>query len=329
MDITFKTLKNESFKTVINDSQTFEEQLDHIKECVGVSENDTLKLIYAGRVLELNKSPLEYCIRSGDTIIIMKQKPPAVKKPSTSASSSNENVNAYTPSEPQSVMSHLSDAIVSNMQSQNANGNQSNGQQSNQNASQHDFWNNANSTDTAQNYSVEQVHAIIPAFFQYILHNPNLKLLILTNPDLISEVLVGGGFRLIIRQLLQQSPTIVDSIRNGTSANIVLGQQQSLSNGQNSASEQNNDENGENNEDEDEDEDEDNEDEDNEDEDNEDDEGGGINVQEEQLTDEDNIKIQELTSITGCQEAMAKHAYESSKKNMEVAASLIMQFMDN
>jgi len=181
--------------------------------------------------------------------------------------------------------------------------------------------------------------------FSYIMQNPNLRLLLLSNPSVLNEVIVGQGFRTIVRQLLQQSPALLNSIRTGTSANIVIGQQPgsnpqaqvgSIGTNQLSAdtgmsTDFNVDYYGDgedDGEDGDDDEDHSGHDHSHEGHDHAHDHGHGTGAGS-SLSTEDQQNIAQLMEITGSQFPMAKQAYESSGKSMEIAGSLLMQLMFN
>ncbi len=71
-------------------------------------------------------------------------------------------------------------------------------------------------------FSVEQVHAMIPLMMSYITENPQLCTLLLRSQESFRSVITGPGFRGIVRQMLEQSPLIVNALRTGMQATMTI-----------------------------------------------------------------------------------------------------------
>ena len=71
-------------------------------------------------------------------------------------------------------------------------------------------------------FSVEQVHAMIPLLMSYITENPQLCTLLLRSQEAFRSVVTGPGFRGIVRQMLEQSPLIVNALRTGVQASMTI-----------------------------------------------------------------------------------------------------------
>jgi hypothetical protein len=329
IQITLKTLKNELHSVSFDENETFETQVDIVRNATGLTENDWVKLLHAGKILDLAKTPLANGVKNGDAIVVMKTKKvvPVALVAAPAPAPAPAPVSAPETSESASASTSVVPAQV-------------------QPAPMVDVWLQPDQADTTASYSIEQAHVILPMIFSYITQNPNLRLLLLTNPSILNEVLVGQGFRTVVRQLLQQSPSLLNSIRTGAPASVVIGQppagsgttQASSAGGTGIPSldqlmpanfnmdyydgeEDEEDHSGH----------------DHSHEGHDHDHGhshshgavAGTGATATSLSTEDQQNIAQLMEITGSQFPMAKQAYESSGKNMEIAGSLLMQLMFN
>lgn len=221
IEVTVKTLKNVATKINIDENSPFETQLELFKEASELTTEAYIKLIHTGKVLEQNKTPSSYGIAQGDAIIVMKGKAPAPPKPVAVAAPEPAPAPVAVPAPNQT-----------NTTSQSVSSGLTNQSQPPAQIPQADIiWTSPSAEDTTATYSVEQAHVILPMVFSYIMQNPNLRLLMMTNPSILNEVMVGANFRSIVRQLLAQSPSLLNAIRTGTPANIYIGTAQGGSTG--------------------------------------------------------------------------------------------------
>lgn len=205
IEINVKNLKSVTTKITIDENASLESHIDLIKEASGLSEFPYIKIIYTGQVLDLSRTFTSYGISAGDAIIAMKSNPPkqvvtSAPAPAPVAQSSVSTTVSTVPAPVSASASAPAPASVADP-----------------------IWTTPPASDTTATYSVEQAHVILPMVFSYIMQNPNLRLLMMTNPNILNEIMVTHNFRNIVRQLLAQSNGLLNSIRNGTPANIYIG----------------------------------------------------------------------------------------------------------
>lgn len=352
IEITIKTLKNTVTKISVDENQSISSQLDLFRDAANFPSEPYLKLIYKGKILDQDQTLANYSVLSEDAIVVMKSNPPKpISEPTPVSQQSSQNLQSVETSEPVSNVP----PVNSNVPPVN-----SNVPPVNSNIPPLDsIWTTPPPTDTVPTYSVEQAHIVLPLIISYIMQNPSLQLLMITNPNILGEVMLTQNFRNIVRQLLTQSTNSINSLRNGTPLNVYIG----VEGGQTSNSQTGNtfpstgnglsQTNGtnesqismeqlqqamnvlgmdpsmmqyEDGEYEDE---------------YSDDNHEGHNhdhshehshqntSQSSGISTQDQQNISELMAITGSQFAVAKQAYESSGRNMDIAASLLMQIMFN
>jgi hypothetical protein len=86
-----------------------------------------------------------------------------------------------------------------------------------------EFWNQTPSEESIPQFSIEQIHSVLPVLFSYLLQNPQFMMTLLTSPQSISNMLLTQSFRPILVQLMNQSSSIISALRTGTNANVVIG----------------------------------------------------------------------------------------------------------
>lgn len=333
IEITVKTLKNAINKITVDENASFESQSEMFKEAGGIPDAPFMKLIHTGKVLDLSLTPASYGIMAGDAIIVMKSNPPKpVSAPAPAPTPASTQVQVEAPvSVPTPAPTPAPTPTVD------------------------PIWTTPPATDTSATYSIEQAHVILPMVFSYIMQNPNLRLLMLTNPNILNEIMVTQNFRNIVRQLLAQSNGLLNAIRTGTPANIYIGVENGgqapgpatntnttaglQSNGQPQLSMEQltqamnmlgmdpsmmdfGDDYGDDYEDGDS-----HAGHDHDHAGHDHDHGHAVTQSTTSLTTQDQQNIAQLMDITGAQFPVAKQAYESSGKNMEIAGSLLMQIM--
>jgi hypothetical protein len=271
----------------------------------------------------LDQTPASYGIANGDAVIVMKSKAPAPPKPAQPESVPAP-APASAPVSQQPPVQQIHAPATTPAPAPEVD----------------PIWTTPPQTDAVASYSVEQAHIILPMVFSYIMQNPNLRLLLLTNPNALNEIMITQNFRNIVRQLLVQSPTLLNAIRTGATANIHIGIEPTVAQGSAGTGQpqltmeqltqamqmlggmdgQWEDDYGDDYEDG-----------------HSHDHSGHDHSHDHShstptstgtgLTAQDQQNIAQLMEVTGAQFPVAKQAYESSGKNMEVAGALLMQIM--
>lgn len=208
--IILKTISGIKNDIDIDDSSTVEEYVSTIKEILGYGDDiPDIKLIHVGKVIDKTLKWSHYEIKDGDTIIVMKQKQkqtPIVQEntPVAQVSQAQNNPLPDTSSAeiPQTQYNNVPETPLNPVQQ---------------------FWRQiAPSEETTPMYSVEQIHIVVPTIFSFLMQNPQMMMLIITSPSAITSSLMNQAFRTLLRQLLEQSNSLINSVRTGTNANIVI-----------------------------------------------------------------------------------------------------------
>lgn len=201
INIKFKSLEGKITEVMLKNDDVISSKLDQLKDLFNVSDEQNIRLIYAGAILDFNKSFADYNIQNNDFIVVMvskKQKPPA---PVASTPVSSPPVaSTLAPAPPPAAVSTTEPVLAG--------------------------W-TSNPTDSEHLYSIEQIHAIQPLLMQVVIENPVFMMTLLTNPQQLGAMIAGQGFRPIIRQLMQQSQGIVDVIRSGNGS-VAIGMNLSM-----------------------------------------------------------------------------------------------------
>lgn len=334
IEIIVKNLKSDVTKINIDENASLESQSELFKSAAGIPlDAPYIKVIYTGKVLDLSCTPASYGIVEGQAIVVMKCNPPKpASVPAPAPAPVSEPAQAPAPAPAQQAPAPAPQPTVD------------------------PIWTEPPSSDTSPTYSIEQAHVILPMVFSYIMQNPNLRLLMLTNPNILNEIMVTQNFRNIVRQLLAQSNSLLNAIRTGTPANIYIGVENGASGGTPSQTANQGqpqlsmeqltqamnmlgmdpsmmdfgDDFGDDYVGDDHSHDHSGHDHSGHDHSHDHTHGSAVAhapVPTSSLTTQDQQNISQLMEITGAQFQVAKQAYESSGKNMDIAASLLMQIM--
>lgn len=184
-----------------SNTNRIDSQIDKIKSAFGCSDKDII-LMYAGKILDITKTFADYGIMPNNQIIMMKK---SIKKKEEQVSQPSSG-NIPIPPRPQQTQ-HVEQAFAPNIPTQNTQVQQvvSDIQQ---------FWSEQPSQeDNLPNYSIHQIHAVLPFFVNYILANPQVIATVLINPTAIGNQLASRQYRQVIREFFAQSSTIIGGLR--------------------------------------------------------------------------------------------------------------------
>jgi len=197
LNLTIKTLGAVVGKITVESNNTIKSELEKIKESVGFTESN-VRLLHVGKVLDIEKTFDEYKIKNNDFMIIMRspvkkeQPPKPIETPAV---------------DPQPTPIHTIPPPVQT-------------QQVNQFL---EFWTHAAPPEqTAPNFSIEQFHVILPVIFNYLFQNPHFTMSLLASPQNAGTILLSQSLRPVIIQLLNQSEGILHSLRTGSTTNFLV-----------------------------------------------------------------------------------------------------------
>lgn len=157
------------------------------------------------------------------------------------------------------------------------------------------------SLQTEQTYTVDQIQICLPLFFLYLQTNPNWKTLYDEQPHLLPSALLNTNFRKVVEQIMGQYNEIANGIENGTvQINVPLT---------NSNDDEQYDDNSDN--------------------DTSDDESEDLQINNDQLTEDeqDNENIKKLIEL-GASPEQAFAVYLMCGKNAEMAASMLFDLLN-
>jgi hypothetical protein len=196
LSLTIKTLDGVKLSTHIDRESTIESAREHLCDIIGYDKSQNIKLIHSGKVLKnINDTFEDYLINNNDVIVVMKcpekKVQPIIEEPQEEPQENNT-----SPLDEPTVFT------VENLQ---------------------DFWRNPEERDSANLYSVQDVHAIYTPLLLFALQQPEIMYSILSNPTNVDYSLMLPMYRQVIRQMLEQSHLIIDGIVTGTSQNLSFG----------------------------------------------------------------------------------------------------------
>ena len=239
LSLKFKSLDNTVHECIVDKTDIINTKLDEIKSLFGYNDDD-VNLIYSGKILDLTKSFDFYKINDRNVIIIMKKTRQPVPKQSVPILPVN-NIPLVSPSQSRSVpaprpmfipqlgqsssLTQLMQALVqpAAQHTQMLQALFQPAAQHTQGSSIIQFWNTpCPQSERTQSYTLEQIHASIPMFIQYLIRDPSYMLTLLTQPEVASSEIANQRYRNILRQFLEQYNTIIEAYRTNGRANIII-----------------------------------------------------------------------------------------------------------
>ena len=230
--IRLKTLDGKTVNMTVNLDDTIESTVDDIKLLLNYNNCD-IKVIFNGKVLtDKSKTFTENNIKNDDFIVITKTNlpvkpvvaslPPSVPSPdhpsvhpsvhppiyppvNTSRSSRITPIFQTTQTPPTTPVAITSESTP--IRINNATGTIDQFQID-------QFWNEpVPISDTEQQYSLEQIQAIMPYIFSYVASSPLLLMRYLQSPSTFGNILIDRNFRNLLRQIMGHANETINTIR--------------------------------------------------------------------------------------------------------------------
>jgi hypothetical protein len=219
--IRLKTLDGKTVNMTVNLDDTIESTVDDIKLLLNYNNCD-IKVIFNGKVLtDKSKTFTENNIKNDDFIVITKTNlpvkpvvaslPPSVHPPvhppvNTSRSSRITPILQTTQTPPTTPVAITSESTP--IRINNATGTIDQFQID-------QFWNEpVPISDTEQQYSLEQIQAIMPYIFSYVASSPLLLMRYLQSPSTFGNILIDRNFRNLLRQIMGHANETINTIRS-------------------------------------------------------------------------------------------------------------------
>lgn len=224
IEVKLKNLKSEVKSIHVNPEDTIESKLEDI--CKEYDYSGIEKLVYAGKVLDFSKTFEQYNIVDQSMLIVMKKNKPSV--PVAPSVPVNVPSVPVAPSAAVSAGAPVSDENTHDDSSDNESVEETVTERNETSYSvpprgtmSHD-WINAPHSDFVPSFSIEQVHASLTMMMTVILQNPIMSQVLVENPEDFGNQLADMKIRTVLRQLLGQSSGIVHAIRSGLNSGASI-----------------------------------------------------------------------------------------------------------